>query len=171
MRDRSATRSEVQRTLRVHSAVGLSAVIALFGAVGVWASTTELSQAVIAHGEVVVEGNSRKVKHVAGGVVTQISVKEGSLVNEGELLAQLDRNAALADLNVVRQKIADLGARKSRLRSEHHAFSTEYVGGAAEGDHHLSSSPRETQLLHDRLTSWRGQDAVGSADQTGENSD
>jgi HlyD family secretion protein len=160
MRDRSATQLQVQRTLRVHGAVGLSAVIALFGAVGVWAATTELSQAVIAQGEVVVEGNSRKIKHVGGGVVTKISIKEGSAVNEGDLLAQLDRDAALAELNVVRQKIADLEARKVRLKIEHKAFSAAYVGNAVESDERLSASPQERRLLHDRLKSWRGQDSL-----------
>ena len=68
--------AELRRPLAI--GLALSGLIAL--AVFVWGSVAALSGAVIAHGIVVVEGNSKKIQHQQGGVIGQILVRDGSRV-------------------------------------------------------------------------------------------
>ena len=72
----------------------LSGLIGL--AIFVWGSVATLSGAVIAHGIVVVDGNSKKIQHPQGGVIGQILVRDGSRVSAGDLLVKLDDTQARA---------------------------------------------------------------------------
>src|SRR5207244_401911 len=62
MMDYSAD-SKSLRSFRSHLTAGLAAVVMLLGGVGGWASMTELSGAVIASGQLVVESDLKKVQH------------------------------------------------------------------------------------------------------------
>ena len=59
------TRSSIQR----HLIVGMTVVVLLAGGFGGWASTAEISGALIAPGSIVVESSVKKVQHPTGGVV------------------------------------------------------------------------------------------------------
>ena len=61
----------------------------VFG-IGGWAWAVNLSGAVLAAGQVVVEGSLRRVQHPTGGVVGQIFVAEGQAVAAGDVLLRLD---------------------------------------------------------------------------------
>ncbi|RYG56813.1 MAG: HlyD family type I secretion periplasmic adaptor subunit, partial [Alphaproteobacteria bacterium] len=52
--------------------------------VGGWASTTELSGAVVAQGVIVVDSSVKKVQHPTGGIVSELRVKEGDRVVQGQ---------------------------------------------------------------------------------------
>jgi len=79
----SAPEQDPRRAIRKLNLVGLALSVLLIGGVGGWATSSELSDAVIASGWVVVESNVTKVQHPTGGVVGEILVKDGSLVEEG----------------------------------------------------------------------------------------
>jgi HlyD family secretion protein len=55
----------------------------LVGGIGGWATNTEISGAVIAPGQLVVDSNVKKIQHPAGGVVGELRVKDGDFVKEG----------------------------------------------------------------------------------------
>src|ERR1700712_1448620 len=76
--------------IRKLNILGLAMVVAFVGSVGGWAATSELAGAVIASGSVIVESNVKKVQHPTGGVIKEILVKEGGVVEEGQVLARLD---------------------------------------------------------------------------------
>ena len=59
-------------------------VILLAGGVGGWAYFASISGAVVATAQVVVESNSKKVQHLEGGIVADIKVRNGDLVNAGD---------------------------------------------------------------------------------------
>ena len=63
---------------------------AAIGGFGGWATTSELSGAVIAPGIIVVEFDVKKVQHPTGGIVAEIPVKEGSAVEEGRIVMRLN---------------------------------------------------------------------------------
>ena len=89
----------------------------MFG-VGGWAAMAQLSGAVIASGFVVVESNVKKVQHPTGGIVGQIFVKEGSVVEEGQIVVRLDDTVPRANLGVIRSQLDELIARQARLTAE-----------------------------------------------------
>jgi HlyD family secretion protein len=106
--------AELRRPLAI--GLALSGLIAL--AVFVWGSVAALSGAVIAHGIVVVEGNSKKIQHQQGGVIGQILVRDGSRVAAGDLLVKLDDTQARALLGIVTSQLTELLGRKARLAAE-----------------------------------------------------
>jgi HlyD family secretion protein len=69
---------------------GLAIVTFVIAGIGGWAASAQLSGAVIAAGHVVVESNIKKVQHPTGGVVGEILVKGGDLVQAGDVVMRLD---------------------------------------------------------------------------------
>jgi HlyD family secretion protein len=97
---------------------GFVIIVGLVGGVGVWASQTEISGAVIAQGTVVVESSIKKVQHPSGGVVGEIHVKNGDFVQAGDLLLRLDETVTRASLQMVTKQLDELAVREARLVAE-----------------------------------------------------
>jgi HlyD family secretion protein len=114
----SATEQDPRRAIRKLNLIGLAVVVVLVGGVGGWATTSQLSGAVIAPGTVVVESNVKKVQHPTGGVVGDIFVKEGSAVEAGQVVLRLDDTVTKATLGVVRSQLDEFTARQARLLAE-----------------------------------------------------
>ncbi len=70
--------------------IGLALVVVFVGVVGGWASNSEMAGAVIASGTVIVESVDKKVQHPTGGVIKEILVHDGSVVEEGQVVVRLD---------------------------------------------------------------------------------
>lgn len=110
--------NDPRRVIRRLNLVGVAIIVMLIGGVGGWAATSELTGAVIAAGSLVVESNVKKVQHANGGIVGQILVKEGSLVEEGQVVMRLDDTVPRSTLGVVRSQLDELLARQARLLAE-----------------------------------------------------
>ncbi len=107
-----------QKSLRRHVLGVVSLSIVLVGGLGGWAATAKLSNAVIGDGTVVIDDNAKKIQHLTGGIVSEIAVKEGSHVKVGDLLLSLDGTAVRASLGIVDSTLAQLYARRARLKAE-----------------------------------------------------
>jgi adhesin transport system membrane fusion protein len=83
-----------------------------------WANWAVLDEQVRASGEVIVSSRSQIVQVVDGGVLQTLNVKEGELVNAGDVLAELDRARFAANAAETRSKVLDLTANVERLRAE-----------------------------------------------------
>ncbi|MCH9764433.1 MAG: HlyD family type I secretion periplasmic adaptor subunit, partial [Alphaproteobacteria bacterium] len=114
---------------------GFFIVFALIGGVTVWAATQQISGAVIATGRVVVATNLRKVQHPTGGVVSEIKVKNGDRVHEGQLLMRLDETITRANLRVVVKQINELTMRAARLEAERDGLESVGVPDSLLKDH------------------------------------
>ena len=114
----NVTEEDPRRAIRKLNLIGLAVTVFLVGGVGGWAATTHLAGAVIAPGTVVVESSVKKVQHPTGGVVGEILVKEGSEVEEGQIVLRLDDTVTKATLGVVQSQLAELMAREGRLLAE-----------------------------------------------------
>ncbi len=101
-----------------HLLLGAAAALALVGGVGGWAVTTELSGAVIAPGQLVVDSNVKKVQHPTGGVVGELRVKDGDRVNAGDVLLRLDETQARTSLAIVTSALDEIAARQARGEAE-----------------------------------------------------
>ena len=64
-------------SIRLHLIIGLAVVVVLAGGLGGWASTAEISGALIAPGSIVVESSVKKVQHPTGGVVGEVRAHDG----------------------------------------------------------------------------------------------
>jgi HlyD family secretion protein len=108
------TRSSIRR----HLIVGLTVVVLLAGGLGGWASTAQISGALIAPGSVVVESNVKKVQHPTGGVVGELRAKDGDVVKAGDVVVRLDDTVTKASLAIVTKNLDGLLARAARLEAE-----------------------------------------------------
>jgi membrane fusion protein, type I secretion system len=105
-------------SIKRHLLVGLSVVILLAGGLGGWASTAQISGALIAPGSIVVESNVKKVQHPTGGVVGEVRAHDGDLVKAGDVLVRLDDTVTKANLAIVTKNLDGLWARGARLEAE-----------------------------------------------------
>ena len=93
-------------------------VAVLAGGFGGWASTAQISGALIAPGSVVVDSNVKKVQHPTGGVVGEVRVRDGDRVKAGDIVVRLDDTVTRANLAIVTKGLDELAARKARLEAE-----------------------------------------------------
>ncbi|HEY3793069.1 MAG TPA: biotin/lipoyl-binding protein, partial [Bradyrhizobium sp.] len=101
----------VRSSIRTHLIVGLSVVVLLGGGLGGWASTAEISGALIAPGSIVVESSVKKVQHPTGGVVGEVRAHDGDLVKAGDIVVRLDDTVTKANLAIVTKNLNGLLAR------------------------------------------------------------
>ncbi len=107
-----------QRSIRLHLVIGLAVVVVLAGGFGGWASTAQISGALIAPGSVVVDSNVKKVQHPTGGVVGELRARDGDLVKAGDVVVRLDDTVTKAGLAIVTKNLDGLWARGARLEAE-----------------------------------------------------
>lgn len=130
----NATHSH-RRSIRRNLLGGVTIIALLFGVVGGFAATIEISGAIIAHGVVVVASNGKKVQHPTGGIVSRILVRDGAHVEADDLLVQLSDVVPRANLAFVTRSLDELYARKSRLEAER------------DGDQQLTIAPTLTARM------------------------
>ncbi len=106
------------KSIRAYLRVGLALVLLLVGGVGGWTAVTEISGAVIAAGQVVVESSAKKVQHQQGGIVGRLDVREGSVVKTGDVVMRLDDTLANANRAIAESNLTELTTRQARLSAE-----------------------------------------------------
>lgn len=82
----SALRTDVRPTIRA----GLWVIVVSIVGFGLWAGLTPLASGVHVMGKVAVDTDRKSVQHLEGGIVREISVKEGSRVRKGDSLLVLE---------------------------------------------------------------------------------
>jgi HlyD family secretion protein len=108
----------VRKSIRLHLIIGLSVVVLLAGGLGGWASTAEISGALIAPGQIVVESSVKKVQHPTGGVVGQLRAHDGDVVKAGDVVVRLDDTVTKANLAIVTKNLDASMAQAARLEAE-----------------------------------------------------
>jgi HlyD family secretion protein len=111
-------RSAAQPSIRRHIVAGAVVIAVLVLGFGGWAGTTQLSGALIAPGQIVVDSNVKKVQHPTGGIVGDVRVRDGDSVKEGDIVVRLDDTVTRANLAIVTRGLNELSARKARLEAE-----------------------------------------------------
>ncbi|WP_035983596.1 HlyD family type I secretion periplasmic adaptor subunit [Bradyrhizobium sp. STM 3843] len=153
----------VRQSIRRHLIVGLTVVAVLAGGLGGWAATQQISGALIAPGQIVVESNVKKVQHPTGGVVGELRARDGDVVKAGDVLVRLDDTVTKASLAIVTKNLDALWARSARLEAEQRGlsritFPPQLVARAEDPD--VSSlMASESKLFEVRVTGRTGQKA------------
>src|ERR1700716_2706787 len=97
---------------------GLAMLVVWLGCFGVWAGVAPLNSAVVASGTFVATGQNKLVQHFEGGIIREIAVKEGDVVEANQVLVRMDDTAAGAKLRRLILKKYRLIAMKARLEAE-----------------------------------------------------
>jgi HlyD family secretion protein len=94
-------------------------VVSLFVAVFlVWGVLAPLDVGAIASGRISPEGSSRTVQHLEGGIIEELVVRDGDVVEAGDPLVVLRSIQARASFEVLRGRQSLLRAQMARLRAE-----------------------------------------------------
>ncbi|HMA75435.1 MAG TPA: HlyD family type I secretion periplasmic adaptor subunit [Xanthobacteraceae bacterium] len=108
----------ILRSFESERRAGLRVLAAALLLIGGWATFVPLSGAVVIPGTVVAESNIKKIQHPTGGIIASISVRDGTRVREGDILARLDDTQVRANFQMVSQQLEEIRARISRLKAE-----------------------------------------------------
>ncbi|WP_448206920.1 HlyD family type I secretion periplasmic adaptor subunit [Azospirillum sp. sgz302134] len=95
----------------------LAIAVALGGGLG-WGFLASLDGAAHAPGTVVVDGNRKTVQHLEGGIVAELRVRDGDVVQAGQVLLRLEGTQSRATLEELTAEYAAALVRVTRLRAE-----------------------------------------------------
>lgn len=98
--------------------IGLIALVLFFGAFLIWAAVAPLSAAAVAPGVVTVAGDRQTIQPPAGGVITEVLVREGQTVRAGQMLVRLNGIASGARYDQSDARRVGLQAAQARLIAE-----------------------------------------------------
>lgn len=98
--------------------LGVIAVLLLVGGLGTWAVSSTLAGAIVANGMIEVETNRQAVQHPDGGVVDEVLVREGDVVEAGQVLIRLDREQLASELSIIESQLFKLMAQRGLYEAE-----------------------------------------------------
>ncbi|GAL11919.1 HlyD family secretion protein [Vibrio astriarenae] len=138
--------------------LGLLLLVVGAGLTFSWIYSAPLSSAAIASGQLIVEGKRKKIQHLEGGIIEQIHVKEGDLVQKGDQLVSLNATRAKTQYLQIRSRYLNALAKYNRLQSEVKELREIHFHDALRADDVLANQAIETQtkLMQIRLESLDG---------------
>ncbi|HEX2561066.1 HlyD family type I secretion periplasmic adaptor subunit [Phenylobacterium sp.] len=128
---------DLKRRLRRPMVMGGAVVGVFVLGLGLFASVAPLNAAVLAPAQVRVEANRKTLRHLTGGTVRQILVREGQMVKAGQPLLRMDEVQAKAAYDVLQSQHDALLAQSARLQAE------------ASGQRTLTFPPQLTSRMSD----------------------
>ena len=114
------------------------------GALIGWAAVTPVKEVAVTNGQVVPSSFIRAIQHLEGGIVQQVLVREGQLVEAGEVLVRLDPAQAMSELEQMRARETGLLLRAERLRAFAEGRAPDFTAGRDELTDQGQSQDQET---------------------------
>ncbi|WP_417277804.1 HlyD family type I secretion periplasmic adaptor subunit [Celeribacter sp.] len=111
--DGSYRRQTVKRARLVIQTVVLSLVIAIG-----WAALAQINEITRGDGRVVPLRRLQSIQSLEGGILSELHVSEGDIVQEGQLIARLDPTRSQTAFNSTQAEITALAAEVKRLEAE-----------------------------------------------------
>ncbi|KRB51505.1 hemolysin secretion protein D [Rhizobium sp. Root708] len=152
-------RTTTEKKIRHLTTLALAAVFVFVFVLGGLAATVRINSAVIAQGALVVDSYVKPVQHQKGGIVAQISVRNGDRVNAGQVLLHLDDTQTKINLAIVSRRLAELAAQSARLVAERDGREAISFSPAPDGldlNEITSIENGEQRLFADRRASMQG---------------
>lgn len=110
--------SGIPRSTRTATIFGFLVMTVFLAGFGSWAYTAPIAGAIIAGGSFVATGENKIIQHLEGGVIKQIRVREGDVVEKGAVLIDLDERQPRAELRRLVLREARAMAQEARLTAE-----------------------------------------------------
>jgi len=144
---------------RVPRIVGFVILFITFGMFGTWAAVAPIDGASLAPGVVTVKTYRKTVQHLEGGIVRTIHIRDGDLVQEGDLLLELDDTQSRAELEIIRGQLIAARVIEARLRAERDELEQiDYPLDLSPDDERVYEAMKsENQVFDARLNSRRGE--------------
>jgi S-layer protein transport system membrane fusion protein len=98
--------------------VAAGILVFIFVVLGGWSAVARLDSGVIADGIIAVESNRKTIQHLEGGIVREILVRDGDVVQQGDTLVRLDPTRNAATDKGYRQQLAIASALQARLTAQ-----------------------------------------------------
>ena len=98
--------------------LGFGGMAVLVGGLLGWSVFASISGAVIASGRVEVENSNQAVEHIGGGTVSEVLVRNGDRVVQGDVLLRFSDGRLRSEEAILQAQYAELAARRSRLEAE-----------------------------------------------------
>lgn len=142
--------------------IGLIATLILVGGFGSWATLANISGAIVSSGQIEVDQNRQVVQHPDGGVVSEILVDEGDVVEAGQVLIRLDPTLEQSELSIIEGQVFELMARRGRLEAERDneqsvTFDARLIKAAQENSEFAELMDGQGRLFDARLESVNNQ--------------
>jgi membrane fusion protein, adhesin transport system len=106
--------------------ISIVLITALLGAFIAWAAYSELEEVTRGQGRVVPSTKEQVIQSLEAGVLTEMPVREGDLVEKNQLLLRVDDTRASALFRELQAKSAALAASAARLRAEAYGGKPEF---------------------------------------------
>lgn len=90
----------------------------MFLAFFIWAATFELDEVTVGTGKIIPSSKEQVVQSREGGILVNLNVKEGDLVEAGQVLAQLDRTKTESAVEESASRMRAAAAEAARLSAE-----------------------------------------------------
>lgn len=113
------TQTTVKTGLTTVMRLGVLVSFALLASAFSWMWFTQITSAIIAPGQVEVRGLPKQVQSLDGGVIERIFVADGDVVRKGDTLLRLDPSLLQINLDMYRNRLAEITAREARLEAEY----------------------------------------------------
>lgn len=154
-----APNSDVPQDANRYTRIGMFIVLFGFGGFALWATFAQLGSAVISSGEVVLESYRKTIQHYEGGIVKDILVRDGDLVEANDLLVQLETTQWQGELRSSSQMMYSHLIELERLQHEQQLskkleFSPEVIQAAANSADLQSVLRQQKRLYAARIESY-----------------
>lgn len=110
--------AEIPRSARTPTLFGVVVLSSTLLGFGVWGGTAPIAGAVVASGMFVATGQNKIIQHLEGGVIREIAVREGDVVEANQTLIHLDETTPRAELRRLELRLTRLTAMDARLQAE-----------------------------------------------------
>lgn len=143
--------SEMRQARRARWALWI--IMAAILAFVLWAGFAVLDEVAVGEGKVTPASKGQIIQSLEGGIVAELAVREGDIVEAGQKLATLDPVQARSSMEEALERIAALQAKAARLRAEMSAsnevvFPPEVAKGVA-------AVERERQLFFENRRAFK----------------
>ncbi|MPZ36465.1 MAG: HlyD family type I secretion periplasmic adaptor subunit [Rhizobiales bacterium] len=108
----------VPRNTRLPTTIGFSVLFVWLAGFGAWAAIAPLASAVVTSGHFVAIGQNKQIQHLEGGIISELLVKEGDVVEANQNLVRLDDTSAKSKLRRLVLRKYRLIATTARLNAE-----------------------------------------------------
>ncbi|KPF82594.1 hypothetical protein IP70_21555 [alpha proteobacterium AAP38] len=98
--------------------MGLMLIAAAFGSLLIWSLAAPIAKGVVASGLVGVDSNRKTIQHLEGGIVSEIFVRDGTVVKAGDVLLRLDEVTSQAQRDVLYGQFLTAKAQEARFIAE-----------------------------------------------------
>jgi multidrug efflux pump subunit AcrA (membrane-fusion protein) len=101
----------------------------------IWANYAEIDQRSTTHGFVIATEKTQKIQAPIDGVIDEIKVLEGQIIQTGDILVVLEKEQSQAAVDGAASKVASLTAKLIRLKAEVYGGDLSYEAGVIQDEY------------------------------------